>query len=304
VRVAVFGGAGGVGASVAYNLLASGAGHEVALIDRRADLVLSHVMDLAQVRVLAGAGSVVGAQPDAVLDADIVVMTAAEPQRPTLTRLTALAENLPHVRQLAGILAREPGWGGIVLVITNPVDHVCTILQREAGLDRRRVIGYTLNDTLRFRTGIGLVRGLDPHLIDAWVLGEHGDGCVPVYSRIASEGVPIELTGAEREAVDDFLYGWFARHVALEPGRSSTWTSGAGIARMIAAIAGDRRERVPASVVLDGEYGIDGVSVTVPVVLARDGVGEIEAWSLAPAEEAALRAAAQSVRAQAAAAAN
>jgi malate dehydrogenase len=90
------------------------------------------------------------------------------------------------------------------------------------------------------------------------VLGEHGDTCVPLYSRIACDGAPLRLTDAERGAVDEFLCGWFTRHVALDSGRSSTWTSGLGVARLIDAIAADRREHFPASVVLEGEYGIEG----------------------------------------------
>ncbi|HEY3766552.1 MAG TPA: hypothetical protein VGL44_15430 [Gaiellales bacterium] len=300
MRVALFGGAGGVGASVAFNLLAAGSGHDVVIIDRRANMTESHLMDLEQVRVMIGAGAVTDAAPEAVADADVVVMVAGEPQGPRSSRLPALGENAPHVRELAALLAAAPVFHGIVLMVTNPVDPLVTILQRETGIDRRRVIGYTLNDTLRFRTGIGLVRGIDPHLVDAWVLGEHGDGCVPLHSRISYAGAPLVLSEAERAAADEFLYGWFARHVALDPTRSSTWTSGIGVARMVEAIAADRRERFPASVVLEGEYGIAGVSLTVPVVIGRRGVDEIEVWSLGAEEEGALLRAAEVVRAQAA----
>jgi len=300
VRVALLGGAGGVGASVAFNLLAWGAAHEIDVIDRRPNLLRSHVMDLEPVRTLVGRGAVREAGIDAVAAADVVVMAASDPQRITNTRLIALDENIVHVRQLAVALTAEPGWDGVVIMVTNPVDPLVTLLQRETGLDRSRVIGYTLNDTLRFRTGVGLARGIDPHRVDAWVLGEHGDTCVPLYSRIACDGAPLALSESERGAVDEFLYGWFTRHVALDSGRSSTWTSGLGVARLIEAIAADRRERFPASVVLAGEYGIDGVAVTVPVLVGRDGAESVEVWDLAAEETAALHRSAEAVRAYAA----
>jgi malate/lactate dehydrogenase len=296
----LLGGAGGVGASVAFNLLAWGSAHQIDVIDRRPNMLRSHVMDLEPVRTLVGRGAVAEAGIEAVAAADVVVMAASEPQRITNTRLIALDENVVHVRELAAALAAEPGWDGVVIMVTNPVDALVTLLQRESGLARSRVIGYTLNDTLRFRTGIGLARGVDPHSVDAWVLGEHGDTCVPIYSRIACDGAPLTLTDAERGAVDEFLYGWFTRHVALDSGRSSTWTSGLGVARLIDAIAADRQERFPASVVLDGEYGIEGVSVTVPALIGRRGAGSIEVWDLAAGEAAALHRSAEAVRGSAA----
>jgi malate/lactate dehydrogenase len=88
----------------------------------------------------------------------------------------------------------------------------------------------------------------------------------------------------------------YARHVALDSGRSSTWTSGLGVARMVSAVAGDG-ELWPASVVLDGEYGIEGVAVTVPVTIGRAGAGEIHEWDLEPGGLDALRASAELVRA-------
>jgi malate dehydrogenase len=187
------------------------------------------------------------------------------------------------------------GWGGVVLMVTNPVDPLVTLFQQATGLDRRRVVGYTLNDSLRLRTGIALALGVEPGRVDAWVIGEHGDSSVPVFTRVTVDGGPVELSAEQRAAVTDFTQGWFAKHKALDSGRSSTWTSGLGAARMVRAIAHGGGD-FPASIVLDGEYGIDGVSVSVPVTLGRHGVEEIHEWEISGEERDGLHAAAEAER--------
>ena len=88
---------------------------------------------------------------------------------------------------------------------------------------------------------------------------EHGDAAVPLLDRVAVAGEPVELSAAQRAAAEEFLTGWYVRHVGLDSGRSSTWTSGRGLARLIRAIAQDTGELFPVSIMLQGEYGIDGV---------------------------------------------
>ncbi len=187
----------------------------------------------------------------------------------------------------------------MILVVTNPVDPLVTRLQRRTGLDRRRVLGYTLNDSLRLRTGLARALGEPPGSVDAWSLGEHGDLSVPLYSRVYVEGVQVDPTAAQRAAAEDYLRNWYVRHVALDSGRSSTWTSGLGVARMVTALAGGG-QLWPASLVLDGEYGISGVAVTVPVTLGPGGAEQIHEWELAAGELEALHASAEFVRAAAA----
>src|SRR5438093_1026897 len=85
-------------------------------------------------------------------------------------------------------------------------------------IDSRPVIGYTLNDTLRFRTGIALALGAELGSVEAWVIGEHGDGCVPLDDRVKLNGEPVELTPEQAAAAEDFLRNWYVRHVALDSG--------------------------------------------------------------------------------------
>ena len=291
--VAIAGGAGGVGSSLAFNLLLRPEPYDVVVIDRRPEKVLSHVMDLEQVLTLGNGGSVRKGGCDDVAGADVVVICAAAPLTENTSRAVYLRDNAAIVAGLAERLG-----DALVVMVTNPVDPLCTRLVERHGLDRRRVLGYTLNDSLRLRTAIAAARDVPAAAVDAYVLGEHGDSAVPVFSRVAVHGERVTLDAAEREQAATFVRTWYRRHVALDSRRSSTWTSGAGAARMVAALVAGT-DLWPASVVLAGEYGISGAAVTVPVALGPGGVERVHEWELAPDELAALRRAAEAVRAAA-----
>lgn len=128
------------------------------------------------------------------------------------------------------------------------------------------------------------------------MLGEHGDESVPLFDRVTVDGAPVEVTQAQAEAALEYLRTWYPIHVALDSGRSSTWTSGLGVARMVAALDGDG-QLWPASVVLEGEYGIEDVAVSVPITLGRGGAVKIHEWELGGDDLAALHASAAFVRA-------
>ena len=159
-----------------------------------------------------------------------------------------------------------------------------------ARLGRQRVVGYTLNDSLRLRTSLAASLGVPVAEVEAWVLGEHGDRAVPIFSRVRVGGEPVSLDVDVRIAASEFVRGWYRRHVALDSGRSSTWASGAGIARMVAAIVTGSPDPWVASVLLDGEYGLSG-ALGVPVTLCPRGVARVLRWELAPDELAQLSAA-------------
>jgi malate dehydrogenase len=297
MKVVIIGGAGGVGSSAAFNLLLRGEPYDVVLVDLNPKMIASHVMDLEQTLVLGAARSVRGGAEADVFDSDVVVVSASVPLRLNSSRLVFLNDNAAIVNRIGDLLAKAgPDWGGVLLIVTNPVDPLCTWIQRRTGLDRRRILGYTLNDSLRLRTGISHVLDAAPQSIDAWVIGEHGDFCVPLFSRVTVAGAPVALTAEQRGKAEEFMRSWYVRHVALDSGRTSTWTSGLGVARMVASIAYGKGEMWPASVVLAGEYGIDGVSLSVPVSLGRRGVENIHEWEITPEERAALQAAATRVR--------
>lgn len=296
MRITLVGGAGGVGASTAFNLALTGDRHEIVLVDTRPEMITSHIMDLEQTLELSPGCTVTSGDVRDVRDADVVVLLSSTPLTVGTSRLEYLDGNAVIADELADELTSA--WEGVVIVVTNPVDPLVTRMQQRTGLDRRLVLGYTLNDSLRLRTGLARAMGVPTGSVDAWVLGEHGDKSVPLLDRVSVDGVRVGPTGAEAAAALEYLRTWYVRHVALDSGRSSTWTSGLGVARMVSAIAG-AGELWPASVVLDGEYGIEGVAVTVPVTLGRGGAERIHEWELSPPDLEALRESAALVRAAA-----
>jgi malate dehydrogenase len=293
VRIAIVGGGGGTGASTAFNLLAQQTPAEVALVDERAAMVASHVWDLEQVLELAPGATVVAGDESHVRDADVLVITAAAPLTVNTSRLVYLADN---VRILGGIADLLPAdWPGVVVLVTNPVDALVTWFRQRTALDRTRVLGYTVNDSLRLRTGLADAFGVPAGSVEAWAIGEHGDAFVPLFDRVTVDGVPRVPSTAEADAAVEFVRGWYVRHVALDSGRSSTWTTGLGVSRMVRAILSGG-EVWPASVVLAGEYGLDGVAVSVPVTLGPRGAETIHEWELTSDQRRALHTAAELVR--------
>jgi malate/lactate dehydrogenase len=254
-------------------------------------------MDLEQVLEQSPGCSIRGGDAGDLAGAGIIVLISATPLTVDTPRVEYLSRNAVIADELADAL--PAGWGGLLIVVTNPVDPLVTRLQGRMGIDRRRILGYTLNDSLRMRTGVANALGVGPGRVESWVVGEHGDLSVPLYDRVTVDGQPVRLTAAQQAAAEEYQRTWYTRHVALDSGRSSTWTSGLGVSRMIAALDGSGG-LWPASVVLDGEYGIRGVAVSVPVTLGRGGAEEIHEWELSPAEMEALHASAEFVRAAAA----
>jgi len=297
MKVVIIGGGGGVGSAAAFSLATSEQSFDLVLTDNRPQMITSHVMDLENAVALApGASTVRGGTIADAADAEVVVFCAAVPLRLNASRSVYLAENR-NILATALAELRATGFAGVLILLTNPVDPLLTWVYRQRWVDRRRLIGYALNDSLRLRTAIAAVHGVHPRDVDAWVVGEHGAGQVPLFSRVAVNGTPVRLNEAERDAAREYLDTWYVRHVALDSGRTSTWSSGLGAAHLVRALSGDRSVTVPACVVLNGEYGLHGVGVGVPAVLGRGGLRSIAEWEIERDELDALRASAKRVEA-------
>ena len=271
MKVAIIGGAGGIGSSVGFNLLRTDTPYEIVIIDNRPNMIVSHVMDLQDALSLGGARSIVGGEMSDAMDADIVVLSAAVPLTLNTSRDVYLQANADITGGIVDQLVAG-GFAGILILMTNPVDPLLTWVVERTGWARERVLGYTLNDTQRFRTGISQALSVAPQRVSCWVVGEHGAGQVPVFSTITVDGAHVELTADQRAIALDYADNWYVRHVALDSGRTSTWSSGIGGALMVEAIAHPSDTAFPASVVLDGEYGLHGVSASSPVILGAEGL--------------------------------
>lgn len=288
MKVVIVGGAGGIGSSVAFNLLREGVDVEVVIVDTRPAMITSHLMDMEDTLPLGrAAGTVRAGDASDVANADIVLISAAVPLRLNDSRDVFLKDNAAVVRDVVAPI-RGGEFGGAVVVMTNPVDPLVTHARELTGLPRERVLGYTLNDTLRFRFGLAQALGVHPRRVKAWVVGEHGAHQVPLYDKVELDGQPIDVADDVRAATVDYVDNWYRRHVALDSGRTSTWTSGLGGALMVKAMIEASDAPFPASVELDGEYGVHGAAASVPALLGPNGLRGVVEWPLSIEEQAQL----------------
>ena len=179
----------------------------------------------------------------------------------------------------------------ILIVVTNPLDVMCHVAKTASGFPRERVLGMAgVLDSARFRTFIAMELGVSVKDVHAFVLGGHGDTMVPLsrYSTVA--GVPItELLPADRvKALEDRTANGGAEIVAFLKTGSAFYAPAASTFEMVDAILGDRKRVLPCATYLEGEFGVDGYFVGVPVVLGRGGLERVFEITLTPEERAAF----------------
>ena len=186
----------------------------------------------------------------------------------------------------------------ILIVVTNPLDAMCQVAFKEAGFPRERVIGMAgVLDSARFRTFLAWELGVSVRDVTGFVLGGHGDQMVPVISATTVGGVPLtKLVSSERiEALVERTRKGGGEVVELL-GTSAWYAPGAAVAQMVDAVCLDQKRVLPCTVCLEGEYGIDGLYMGVPVKLGAGGIEEIVELDLDEDERAALQASAEAVR--------
>ena len=291
-------GAGNVGATVAQ---------EVARRDY-ADVVLVDIIEgLPQGKALDinEAGPVLGYEPRATgtngygetAGSDVVVVTSGKPRSPGMSRDDLVTTNQSIVASVTRqALAESPG--AILVVVTNPLDAMCHVAKDASGLPKERVFGMAgILDTARFRTFIAWATGASARDVQAMVLGGHGDQMVPVVSSTTVGGVPLKhlLSGETiAELVERTRKG--GGEVVNLLGTSAWYAPGAAVAEMVDAIVLDQKRLLPCTAYLEGEYGIAGLYMGVPVKLGARGVEEIVELELTSEEQAELEKSAAAVR--------
>ncbi|NOC81891.1 malate dehydrogenase [Ruegeria sp. HKCCD6428] len=293
-------GAGGVGGNVAHLAAMADMADEIALIDITPGLAASTALDLNHTSGITGARArcVGGEAMDLVAGADVVVVTAGRARRPGMTRADLIDVNARVIRKSAEAI-RSAAPNAIVIVVTNPLDEMTVEMLRATGFPREQVLGMagTL-DSSRFRNALAMAAGVTPADVEAFTLGSHGDEMAPIPSRARIKGRPLDvfLSREQIEAcVQDAITGG-GQVVALRKSGSATIAPAHASIELIDHIRGARTGPVPVSVMLHGEYGIDGVVLGVPAHLGAGGLVEVEELRLTAEENAALQNAAEAIR--------
>jgi malate dehydrogenase len=295
MKVGIIGGAGTVGSSIAFYLATKNIVAEIVLLDVKENILRAHAMDLEQAISALNSTTIRVGGWEALQDCQIVVMAASVPERNAQSRVEYLEDNLNIVREVAGRIARYCP-DAIVITATNPVDVFNYTLYALTGLPASQFIGFSRNDSLRLRWAIGQVLGVPATEVEAMVIGEHGEAQVPLFSRVTIKGKAVELNPSQKVEVEKRIKTWFTNYVSLNSGRSSGWTSAVTIGQIIEVIVNNSEEVLTCSAILDGQYGLAGISIGIPVVLGRSGITQIVELPLSQEEIIGLQAAAQKIR--------
>ena len=297
-RVTVIG-AGNVGATTAQRIIETGLA-DVVLVDIVEGLPQGKALDLAEAAPVVGYDVQVTGTNDYADTAGskIIVVTSGLARQPGMSRDDLLAKNaniVSSVVKQAAAVSPE----AIIIVVTNPLDAMCHVAMQASGFPRERVVGMAgVLDSARFRHFISAELNVSARDIRATVLGGHGDTMVPLPRYSTVGGVPVtELIPAERltQIIDRTRNGG-AEVVALLKTGSAYYAPAASVVVMVEAILLDRRRILPAAVYLQGEYGIEGLFVGVPVVLGNGGMERVIEISLTDEEKAELARSAAAVR--------
>ena len=250
----------------------------VVLVDIVENLPQGIALDLNEAApVLGYEATIAGSNTyDATAGSDVVVITAGVPRKPGMSRDDLVTTNEKIVGSVTEqALAHSPD--AIVMVLSNPLDAMCHVAKDASGLPKERVFGQAgILDTARFRTFIAWETGASAKDVNALVLGGHGDQMVPVVSATTVGGVPLsELASQDRiDAMVERTRKGGGEVVELL-GTSAWYAPGAAVAQMVDAVLLDQKRVLPCTAYLEGEFGIDGLYMGVPVKLGAGGIEQI-----------------------------
>lgn len=291
-KIAIIGAGGNVGAAVAQWAAIKELG-ELVLIDLKAEAAQGRAMDLTQCGPYEGFNNtsfVAGNDPALLAGADVVVMTAGVPRKPGQSREELININAGIVRDICQNVKKHAP-DSILIVVSNPLDAMVFVAKQITGFPRERVIGSAgILDSARFRTNIALAAGVSVEDVQAIVLGAHTDkDMVPLISNAMIGNVPLsKYLSAEKinEVVENTKKGGATLTALI--GTSAWLAPGAGTCLMIESIVRNQGRVLPCSVELNGEFGVKGAFVGVPVKLTSKGAERIYEVDLSPAEKEAF----------------
>ena len=301
-RVAIVG-AGNVGASFAYGLLLSGLASEIVLIDANHAKAEGEAMDLNHAVPLAHPTRVYAGSYADCAGAAVTVITAGSAQRPGETRLDLVQRNAQIFQQIIPqVVAANPN--GLLLIATNPVDVLSYAAWKFSGLPSQRVIGSgTILDTARFRYLLSQRFDVDPRSVHAFIIGEHGDSEVPVWSlaNIAGMRLPVYCSSNGFQCSLDTLDEIFtqtrdAAYHIIERKGATYYAIATGLVRIVEAILRDQGSVLSVSSLQDDTYGVGDVYFSLPTVLDAAGVNHVIRLDLAEDEIAGLQRSARILR--------
>ena len=302
-RKAAIIGCGFVGSASAFSLMQSGLFSELVLIDANREKAEGEALDIAHGIPFARQMKIYAGDYDDIMDSAVIIVTAGANQKPDETRLDLVHKNVEIFKSIIPEIAKRD-YQGILLIVANPVDILTYTALKLSGMPENRVIGSgTVLDTARLKYRLGEHLCVDSRSVHAFIIGEHGDSEIAVFSSANVSGIPLnrfcEMRGHfEHEAatrriaeeVKNSAYEIIAKKHATYYGIAMS------VKRICEAIVRDEKSILPVSSMMHGEYGISDVALSMPAIVGKDGVETRVPISISEEEEAKLKESADTLK--------
>ena len=303
VRKVVMIGCGFVGSACCFSLMQSGLFSEMVLIDADKAKAEGEALDISHGVPFSKPIKIYAGDYDDIKNASLIIISAGANQKPGETRLDLVKKNISIFKSIIPEIKKRD-YKGILLIVANPVDILTTVAIKLSGLPENRVIGSgTVLDTARLKHELGNHLNVDPRSVHAFIIGEHGDSEIAAWSSANVSGIPLhkfcemrghfnhdEATKKIAEDVKNSAYEIISRKKATYYGIAMA------VKRICEAIARDEKSILPISSMLHGEHGIEGISLSMPAIVGKDGVETLVPIQLNDEEVSKLRLSAKTLQ--------
>lgn len=272
-------GCGFVGSATAFALMQSKLFSELVLLDANFDKADGEARDIAHGIPFAGQMKIYAGTYDDVADAAVIIVTAGANQKPEETRLDLVHKNVAIFKSIIPEIAKR-NFQGILLIVSNPVDILTYAALKLSGLPEHRVIGSgTVLDTARLKYQLGEHLSVDSRSVHAFIIGEHGDSEIAVWSSSNVSGIPIndfcEMRGhfdhdASMQEIAEKVKT--SAYEIISKKHATYYGIAMSVKRICEVIVRNERSILPVSTMLHGEYGIDGIALSMPAIVGAEGV--------------------------------
>jgi malate dehydrogenase len=283
MKISIIGAAGTVGSCTAYTLAIQGLADELVLIDANQNVLRNHAMDINT--------AVTGLQDIIVRDGnyadlagtDITIISAGVHFGGNISLKDRLVPNIPIIKNIAMNIEKYCP-ASIVIMVTNPIDVMNYVVFLSGSFERKQLLGYNLNDSIRFRAATAKALGIKTTQVEGVVAGYHPIATVLLFSSLKIDGKFVSIGEEKKKRILEESRNYLRTLDSLGANRTAGWTTAAGVAVMVKAIRDDAGITTSCSAILDGEYGYRELSMGVPVVIGKEGISEILEWDLPAAE--------------------
>ena len=296
-------GTGFVGSSFAYALMIRGIASELVLVDANAEKAVGEMMDFNHGLSFVKPMKISNGDYSDLKGSKVVVIAAGASQRPGETRLDLLGRNAAIFRSIIPeVVKHNPD--GIILIATNPVDILTFVSMDVSGLPYSKVIGSgTILDTSRFRFLLGQFYGVDTRSVHSYIVGEHGDSEIPLWSLANIGGVrlqefaPLRNKQYDQEEMNKlFVSVRDAAYEIIKRKGATYYAIGLGLLSIVESIVGDYRSVLSVSTLMMGQYGVQDICLSLPCVVGGNGIEEILMLNLSKDEEDGFRSSAAKLK--------